>query len=219
MVQFRKKRSKKIIFLDVDGVLHSVYVQVLKDQSRCFDPRCMDVLRRVVEEQRADIVLSSNWRLDTEGWKIVQKQLRRYNIRLIGKTPSIETSSPQANRVMEINQWIEENRWSGAWIAIDDMDLESHCPEDLAGFFAGHFVRTQPRGLDIDDVDRCREKFAGQDIPMTDTSDSSFSSERLRQSSTFFGTKRAMSMINFSKNSSIKVSMKPPGVLPIDLNA
>mmetsp|Transcript_2617 Transcript_2617/g.7877 ORF Transcript_2617/g.7877 Transcript_2617/m.7877 type:complete len:220 (+) Transcript_2617:228-887(+) len=219
MVHFRKRRAKKIIFLDVDGVLHSVYVQVLKDQSKCFDPRCMDVLRQVAEEHRADVVLSSNWRLDSEGWKIVQKQLRKYNIRLIGKTPVIETSSPQANRVTEIHQWISENRWMSGWIAIDDMDLETHCPKELASFFEGHFVRTQPRGLEPDDVEKCREKFGTQELPTTDVSDSSFSSERLRQSTSFFSGKRAASMINFSKTTSMKVTMRSPGIFQSEVNA
>lgn len=59
--------AKKVIFLDVDGVLHSVYVQVLKDVRRCFNPQCLKILRDVVDTTGAVVVLSSNWRLDKDG--------------------------------------------------------------------------------------------------------------------------------------------------------
>jgi hypothetical protein len=57
--------SRPILFLDVDGVLHSLHVDFkdgkLSDQ-HCFHTSCMLQLARIVRETNAEIVLSSSWR-------------------------------------------------------------------------------------------------------------------------------------------------------------
>ena len=57
-----RQEHHKIIFLDVDGVLHSVHER----HRPCRKP-CMDCLRTIVQESGAGICLSSNWRLDSWG--------------------------------------------------------------------------------------------------------------------------------------------------------
>ena len=46
----------KVIFLDVDGVLHPVH-----EKRRPFTTQCMDIFKHIVQKSEASIVLSSNW--------------------------------------------------------------------------------------------------------------------------------------------------------------
>ena len=46
----------RVVFLDVDGVLHSLAGDEM------FNSACMDRLRRIVHSSNATIVLSSSWR-------------------------------------------------------------------------------------------------------------------------------------------------------------
>ena len=50
---------EKVIFLDVDGVLHPATVRT---ELRMFDEGCMKQLKSLLEETQAEIVLSSTWR-------------------------------------------------------------------------------------------------------------------------------------------------------------
>ena len=53
---------KKIIFLDIDGVLNSETY----DKNRtagAIDPECAKRLNRIIKETNADIVISSSWKL------------------------------------------------------------------------------------------------------------------------------------------------------------
>lgn len=56
----------KIIFLDIDGVLNSeVYYRIVdrskKDWSR-FDPKAVELIKKLLNEFSAKIVISSTWR-------------------------------------------------------------------------------------------------------------------------------------------------------------
>merc|ERR1712183_758387 len=80
--------AEKLIFLDVDGVLHSFH-----GACRPFYPRCMRALARIVQETAAVIVLSSSWRLRPYdiGRGAVDKALAKYGIApVIGQTPHME---------------------------------------------------------------------------------------------------------------------------------
>ena len=46
----------KVIFLDVDGVLHPV-----DEKRRPFQTQCMSVFKHIMEKSASSIVLSSNW--------------------------------------------------------------------------------------------------------------------------------------------------------------
>lgn len=109
---------RKLIFLDVDGVLHSAH-----GANTSFEPRCMAALGRIVRETGAQIVLSSSWRSWPEGTgvKAVNKALRRHRIpELVSQTPSSLSNRPQ-----EMKQWLADNpvKRVTRWIALDDMDL------------------------------------------------------------------------------------------------
>lgn len=67
----------KILFLDVDGVLHSYFARCEK---QCFRPDCMKRLKRIVEATECHVVLSSSWRKHPERLAYVNEQLRRWGV-------------------------------------------------------------------------------------------------------------------------------------------
>jgi hypothetical protein len=57
--------ARPIVFLDVDGVLHPLVVELRNgklSQEHCFKAACMLQLRRIVDSTGAEVVLSSSWR-------------------------------------------------------------------------------------------------------------------------------------------------------------
>ncbi|MES2730000.1 MAG: HAD domain-containing protein [Pseudomonadota bacterium] len=115
--------TEMILFLDFDGVLHPIPT---KDRNLlCHVPRLEGVLRDFPYIQ---VVVSSLWRAshDLEG-------LRHYfsediRPRIIGMTPFTETPAYMSDsdfilgvvRYKEILLWIEQNKYEGPWLALDD---------------------------------------------------------------------------------------------------
>ena len=52
------RRPRRLIFLDVDGVLHAAH-----DARKSFVKSCMEALKAIQKATQAEIVLSSTWRL------------------------------------------------------------------------------------------------------------------------------------------------------------
>merc|ERR1719253_445473 len=128
-----------VLFLDVDGVLHSVQVHHPRQQ---FDRRCMNLLCEVVNKSNASIVLSTAWRADPEARRIVSEKLQEYNLpQYVSKTPQIA----MFRRTREILAWVRKYK-PATWVAIDDLPLLEESDE-----MQGHFVQTRARfGLQQD---------------------------------------------------------------------
>lgn len=126
-------RSKldTVIFLDVDGVLHSLYGDDL------FVPRCCSALEAVVRGSNASIVLSSTWRTDKTKVAILNSVLQQ---RRLGPVTDC-TKELNAPRGAEICEWLDRHPEVSRWIAIDDMDLLANS-SIYAERMRGHFVRT-----------------------------------------------------------------------------
>lgn len=120
-----------VVFLDVDGVLHSVRATRLAQQ---FARAQMQQLLRVINETGALIVLSTAWRTIPEARMVVHEKLREWRLPApVGKTADYG----MARRPLEILTWVEQHR-PHSWIAIDDMPL------DVDPHMRGHFVKTNP---------------------------------------------------------------------------
>jgi hypothetical protein len=102
--------SPFVIFLDVDGVI------CIKGKINYI---CLLYLKTIVEVTGANIVLSSNWRLQDEFKNSITKLLSERNIKIIGFTESI-----QDERVLEILTWIDQHK-PYQWIVLDDRNLLS----------------------------------------------------------------------------------------------
>lgn len=116
-----------IIFLDIDGVL--VPSTTRSDsfggssQLKCFSS--------IIQVTKAQIVLSSNWRLSPAHSILVCEIFERAGLRRpIGAT--LDLSREHKTREHEITEWIKQNSefiHGNAWITIDDMLLSGLSPE------------------------------------------------------------------------------------------
>jgi len=115
-----------IIFLDFDGVLHPFFPSkdLTDEENQLFSrtPRLWRILRECPNVQ---VVFSTSWRVQFPF---------QYNLecatkgggedlvhRFIGSTPNLETEGMYGRRDLEIEKWLNTNKHSGRWLAIDDM--------------------------------------------------------------------------------------------------
>lgn len=144
--------SKPIIFLDHDGVmcLHHNWGSRFGKASRWakeqgyglanlyerpdlpanvifddFDKKAVRVLNRILDETGADIVVSSDWRIQTK-IDVLQEFYRVHGVIRgpIDMTPVFRHDGLEATRVREIQHWLEKNP-HGRWVAVDDMNLSA----------------------------------------------------------------------------------------------
>ena len=111
----------RIIFLDIDGVLNCS-----DSKSRCgsfigIDNKKVKLLKQIVYETEAKIVLSSSWRT---GWDknselcdshgvYLNNKLRKSNLFILDRTKSLSC------RGEEIKQWIDSHNVE-EWVVLDD---------------------------------------------------------------------------------------------------
>jgi hypothetical protein len=135
--------TRKIIFLDVDGVLNS-YRNVVADggfpfpkgSGRDQDPRhreenldrlAIGMIRRLCAEFDAQIVLHSTWRMHTDAVEFG----KRVNLPIIGAT------DPQRAKPVSIRTWLAENPDVKNYLVIDDDNMEQPKRQIVTDIFEG----------------------------------------------------------------------------------
>lgn len=145
----------KVIFLDFDGVLNSEkYIKASNKYGVVIDPSRMVLLKKIVENTNAEIVLSTSWR---EHWDKdtancnqtgieINEIFGEYGLEIFDKTPKLNLK-----REDEIKAWLNENKVEN-FIVLDDAFLSSN-------FLDGHFIKTSNyfNGLDETDVEKAIE--------------------------------------------------------------
>ena len=147
---------RKVLFLDIDGVLNTGwwYSQMDKNTSKdkygyAFDPNSVANLKRILDETGADIVISSSWK--SFGFTELEEMWQRRGLpgKLIGITPNSVSDEMLLNadldhmelfsiRGMEIKEWLTKHgKHVSNYVIIDDMD--NMLPEQQS-----HFVKTDP---------------------------------------------------------------------------
>merc|ERR1719386_484081 len=130
--------SEPIVFLDVDGVLHSLHGKDL------FVRRCLNILAEIVISTGASIVLSSTWRTKQEQVVLLNQKLREYGMKNCkDMTPDFAHGGQRFHqaREEEICHWLDRHPEVDRWVVLDDLDLtgaDTVCAHRLRG----HFVRT-----------------------------------------------------------------------------
>ena len=109
------ERLAAVLFLDVDGVLHPPNP---KHERLQFRKTCMELLREVVAETGATIVLSTTWRLHPDARRYLGSRLAEYDLGYVSRTPSIA----QFQRPKEILTWVRKYK-PVTWVAVDDWPL------------------------------------------------------------------------------------------------
>ena len=127
---------RKVIFLDVDGVLNS-----RETRDRCpsgyrgVDSRNIQNLKDIIDETQAEIVLSSDWRY---GWNLeesrdsripsfspdaeyLNKRLKEFGLKISDKT--METGCYNY-RGYEITEYLENHKDTDTWVILDDIMFE-----------------------------------------------------------------------------------------------
>lgn len=159
--------NRKIIFLDIDGVLNTKwwYTQMDRNTPRdkygyAFDPKAVANLRRVVEETGAGIVISSSWKC--MGLSQMEDMWDERNLpgKVVGITPNsvsdellVDTDIDSMElfhiRGEEIKEWLTKHgKHVSHYVIIDDMD--NMLPEQQS-----HFVQTNPEvGITEDDANK-----------------------------------------------------------------
>ena len=145
----------KVVFLDFDGVLnYDKYVRRSEEQGLIIDPERMVLLKGIIENTGAKIVLSTSWRehwdksienCDQTGIKI-NEIFFKYALQIFDKTPKLNI-----NREDDIKAWLNQNAVEN-FVVLDDAFLS-------ADFLEGHFIKTSNyfNGLDESDVEKAIE--------------------------------------------------------------
>lgn len=158
---------RKVIFLDIDGVLNTKwwYTQMDKNTPKdkygyAFDPNAVANLKRIIDETGADIVISSSWK--SFGFSELEDMWQERGLpgKLIGITPNSVSDEMLLDadldhielfsiRGTEIKEWLTKNgRHVSQYAIIDDMD--NMLPEQQS-----HFVKTDPEmGISKDNVNQ-----------------------------------------------------------------
>ena len=125
---------RKIIFLDVDGVLNSEeFSRWLFDNHEkkyrgyeLLDQRAILCLQDIVFVTGAEIVLSSSWRLSSKCSEQLRQQLLPYGLQFIDKTVSL----PYEDRGEEIKEWLSRHPDVSHYVILDDdsdmFDIKDH---------------------------------------------------------------------------------------------
>lgn len=120
------KAPKFLIFLDFDGVLHSLHAA----EHELFKPEAIASINRILDELDANIVLSTAWRMDNDA----DKYNPWFKNRIISSTPIHTLDLQKKNpRFHEIMDFLIGNKYLHVpWIAIDDK--RQHFPEESPAY-------------------------------------------------------------------------------------
>lgn len=130
-----------IIFLDVDGVLNSA-----KELSEGpFSKISLSVLKRIVDETNAKIVVISSWRLLEFSRKILLSELEKYHKEsVIGMTPHLTSNREEIMTYLKSNEFSNLN-----FIILDDQVIEYQDLEE-------HVIKIDPYfGLNEEHLETC----------------------------------------------------------------
>lgn len=121
---------RKILFLDVDGVLNSLFTGGRYALKRV----CLKRLENIVKNTGCEIVLSSTWRRDEYALKRLKRVLAYRGIKITDTTIYI----PKGIRGDEITEWLYRHPDVTRYAIVDDDSdmLDSQLP---------HFFQTDPQ--------------------------------------------------------------------------
>ncbi len=122
--------KKRVLFLDVDGVLNTTNSSSLFSLTK----PTLRQLKRIVEATDCHIVLSSTWRLVPDAFRHLSRVLAYRGMHISGITPNLDPATQgHVYRGREIKAWLAENPSTTNYAILDDMS--ETFMEDLPGFF------------------------------------------------------------------------------------
>jgi hypothetical protein len=133
---------KKIIFLDIDGVLatHKQYMMNRKkfwDKNDIakelripypFDPKCVKIFNEILDSTGADIVLSSDWKYH---WNLGDLDMI-FKFNGVNKSPvdttikeDVSMGNQTKNRAYQVGEYIQRNNITN-YVVIDDLNISNY---------------------------------------------------------------------------------------------
>ena len=120
---------KPVVFLDFDGVVETIYWEQAEDgtwswnvhklgRNELNNKQAIGWLNELYSKVPYDIVVSSTWRIGMtlkELQELITNSGFNKNIKVIDKTPVLHRQ-----RGEEIQQWLDDNNFTGKYIIIDD---------------------------------------------------------------------------------------------------
>lgn len=151
--------APRVIFLDVDGVLHPFHGNIAASKVTTFHMHCMQLLQKIVQQTDAEIVLSSSWRNFSSTRSKLLANLCEYDLtytRWIEPDSAAAAGSASSGKLEKILAFVESHSIVD-WAVLDDEDLiglSGISSESLmVQVFNSRFVRTDcMRGLIERDV-------------------------------------------------------------------
>lgn len=103
----------KIIFLDYDGVVNTIWFQDVNGEpnfnfgklAQVNNTQAIAWLNKLYRDFEYSIVVSSTWRFNPNYQKFLYKAGLNKNIKILGKTPNLQTI-----RGIEIKEWLNDNK-------------------------------------------------------------------------------------------------------------
>jgi hypothetical protein len=129
-----ERKSMKVIFLDIDGVLNCSSTRERIDGIFFVEDQKIEYLKEIIECTGAVVVLSSTWRI---GWawmqhnpdyhdkhfEMLRDKLQEHGIQLFGRTPT----SNHGVRGLEIDEWLRHHSDVESFVILDDdSDMDKH---------------------------------------------------------------------------------------------
>lgn len=149
----------KIIFLDIDGVLNSVrYDRQRTVNQGNIDETRLQLIKALVDETKALIVLSSSWRKHWEKditqcdaiGRAINEVFAKYQLDIYDKTECL----PNNDRAEEIRKWLKLQGNIEAFVIFDDIAF------GWGNDLQEHLIKTNPRigfGLEEKHIQRAIE--------------------------------------------------------------
>lgn len=154
--------KKRIIFLDFDGVVNTIYYRYYKRFKKyqmryaasadgiVNNRQAIQWLNELYDKYPYDIVVTSTWRLHSNCIQILYNSGLNKKIKIIGYTPYLEGKT----RGEEIKKWIEDNNYinfNNFIILDDDTDM---------GDLDSHLIKCDPYlGFTIYEFNKCIDFF------------------------------------------------------------
>jgi hypothetical protein len=140
----RMSTDKKIIFLDVDGVMNGTQTAskgIMYQWHPGIEPEKVALLNQIIEQTGAEVVLSSTWRLHYKQVEM-REYLKQQGFRGVmrdftpdhSKTGRFDQRNCRVMRGDEVKAWLEEQKQRGRWnithhvIFDDDTDFHPDQP-------------------------------------------------------------------------------------------
>eukprot|EP01059_Diplonema_ambulator_P030874 TRINITY_DN5473_c0_g1_i1.p1 TRINITY_DN5473_c0_g1~~TRINITY_DN5473_c0_g1_i1.p1 ORF type:complete len:493 (+),score=162.41 TRINITY_DN5473_c0_g1_i1:180-1658(+) len=154
----RQEQAKNnVVFLDVDGVLHPLRLELVNGvcaSDHLFNAECMRLLKEILAEGNAKIVLSSSWRMFEHSRAKLQNAFCDHDIApFVEWTTVMEDSAGRAGQILRYVQ--EHGDDINEWVVLDDEDIIGDREGMLMQVLRARWVRTdKDTGLTADDARR-----------------------------------------------------------------